>query len=204
MTPRSRTKRYDRAYFDRWYRGRKAVVGSRADLERHVALALAVTESVQARPLRSVLDVGCGEGRWQPVLRRVRPRATYLGIDSSEYAVQRFGGRRNLRLGTFEDLHLHRFEKPFDLVVCSDVLHYLTEAQIEAGIPAVADLTDGVALLDVFTTADEIVGDEAGFEWRPPEWYRGVFERAGLRPIGLQMYVPEEVAEVLEAMDLPA
>jgi SAM-dependent methyltransferase len=169
-----------------------------------VALAVAVTESVLARPLRSVLDVGCGEGRWQPVVRRLRPHASYLGIDSSDYAVERFGGRRNLRLGTFEDLHLHRFERPFDLVVCSDVLHYLTEDEIEAGIPTIAELTQGVALLDTFTTADEIVGDEAGFHWRRPEWYRRVFESAGLRPIGLQMYVPEEVAEVLEAMDLPA
>jgi SAM-dependent methyltransferase len=196
-------KRYDKDYFDAWYRGPGQAVGSAAALRRNVALAVAVTESVLARPLRSVLDVGCGEGRWQPVLRKLRPNATYLGIDSSEYAVERYGRRRNLRLGSFEELELHVFDQPFDLVVCSDVLHYLTPEQIRQGLPRLVDLTGGAALLEVFTSADEIEGDDLQFFRRAPAWYLDVFRRAGLRPVGLQMYVPEEVAEVLDAMDLP-
>jgi len=196
-------KRYDKDYFDAWYRGPAQAVGSAAALRRNVALAVAVTESVLARPLRSVLDIGCGEGRWQPVLHRLRPKATYLGIDSSEYAVERFGRRRNLRLGSFEELGFHVFDRPFDLVVCSDVLHYLTPTQIREGLPWLVELTGGAALLEVFTSADEIEGDEHEFFRRAPAWYLDLFGSVGLRPIGLQMYVPEEVAEVLDAMDLP-
>jgi SAM-dependent methyltransferase len=194
-------KRYDRSYFDNWYRGAGQAVGSVAALRRNVALAVAVAESVLARPLRSVLDVGCGEGRWQPALHRLRPNASYLGIDSSEYAVERFGKRRNLRLGSFEELEFHVFERPFDLVVCSDVLHYLTPKQIRRGLPVLADLTGGAALLEVFTAADDIEGDDLEFFRRTPAWYRREIQKAGFTAIGLQMYVPTEIVEDLDAMD---
>jgi len=196
-------KRYDRAYFDRWYRGPDPAVGTEADLQRAVALAVAATESVLATHLRSVLDVGCGEGRWQPVLYERRPGASYLGIDSSEYAVERFGEARNLRLGRFGELGYHVFDEPFDLVVCSDVLHYLDDEEILAGIDALAERTGGVAVIDVFTAEDGPEGDRVDFHARPAAWYRGVLAGAGLTSIGLQMYVPDEVAEVLETLDLP-
>jgi len=196
-------KQYDQAYFDGWYRQSELAIGSRATLRRSVALAVAVTESILSRPVRTVLDVGCGEGRWQPALRRIRPNISYIGIDTSEYAVKRFGARRNLRLGSFERLADHRFARPFDLIVCSDVLHYLSPGQIQSGLPELVELTGGVALVEVFTTDDEIEGDLEGFHSRPAAWYRKTFKRAGLQAIGLQMYVHQEIAADLEALDLP-
>ena len=53
-------KIYDRDYFDRWYRERPVL--SRQRLARKVALAVATAEYHLERPIRSVLDVGCGEG----------------------------------------------------------------------------------------------------------------------------------------------
>jgi hypothetical protein len=58
---RARAKLYDRAYFDRWYRDPRTRIHVRAAVERKVALAVATTEYLLQRPLRSVLDVGCGE-----------------------------------------------------------------------------------------------------------------------------------------------
>ncbi|MDX1493238.1 MAG: class I SAM-dependent methyltransferase [Longimicrobiales bacterium] len=196
-------KRYDKAYFDRWYRGPEPPVGTEADLRRAVTLAVAATESVIARPLESVLDVGCGEGRWQPVLMELRPEAAYLGIDSSDYAVERFGESRNIRHGRFGELEYHVFDEPFDLVVCSDVLHYLEDEEILQGIDALVDRTGGVAVIDIFTEEDDPEGDRVDFRLRPASWYRRVLSEAGLVPIGLQMYVHREVADVLEALDLP-
>jgi SAM-dependent methyltransferase len=196
-------KRYDRAYFDTWYRGPDPPVGTEADLQRAVALAVAAAESVMARPLGSVLDVGCGEGRWQPVVRRLRADAVYLGIDPSEYAVERYGESRNLRRGRFGELAHHVFDEPFDLVVCSDVLHYLDDEEILEGIDPLAERTGGVAVLDIFTKEDDPEGDRVDFRLRPAAWYRSVLSEAGLVPIGLQMYVPVEVAQVLETLDLP-
>lgn len=196
-------KRYDRAYFDRWYRGDEPAVGTEADLRRAVALAVSAAESIIARPLDTVLDVGCGEGRWQPVLHDLRPEAAYLGIDASEYAVERFGEARNLRRGRFGELPYHVFDEPFDLVVCSDVLHYLSSEEILAGIDALADRTGGVAVIDIFTEEDDPEGDRVDFHRRPAAWYRRVLGDAGLVPIGLQMYVHHDVAAFLERLDLP-
>lgn len=195
-------KRYDQAYFDRWYRGPERP-SDLPTLTRNVALAVAAAESVLDRPIQTVLDVGCGEGRWQPVLQRLRPDAAYLGIDASEYAIERFGEERNLRHGTFDRLHLHDFDEPFDLVVCADVLHYLDDRTILLGLDALVDLVGGVALLEVFTRDDPVEGDRDGFLLRDPLWYRRAFVGAGLVPLGLQLWVHHEIADDLDAMDLP-
>src|SRR5687768_13578510 len=92
-------KRYDAAYFARWYRGRAALVTGDA-IARRARLALATAEFVLEREVRSVLDVGCGEGRWRAPLRRARPGLSYLGVDGSDWVVRRHGSRRNIRPGT--------------------------------------------------------------------------------------------------------
>jgi len=193
-------KTYDQAYFDHWYRGGDAPRGE-AELRRSVLLAVAVTESILNRDLRSVLDVGAGEGRWQPILHQLRPDAAYIGIEPSRYAVERFGEARNLREGHFEELHLHAFDEPFDLVVCADVLHYLAPAQVRAGMDELADLVGGAAFLEVFTDQDPAEGDREGFHGRPAEWYRTAFAKAGLHPLGMQMWIHGELAADLDAME---
>jgi len=66
-------------------------------LERKVRLALALAEFYLGRPVETVLDVGCGEGAWLAPLRALRPKIDYLGVDSSEHAIARYGRARNLR-----------------------------------------------------------------------------------------------------------
>jgi len=68
---------------------------------RKVRLVVGIAESLLERPIRSVLDVGCGEGAWRAHLRRLRPAVRYTGVESSAYAVRRFGRRRGIRQGTF-------------------------------------------------------------------------------------------------------
>src|SRR5258708_176990 len=96
-------KRYDQSYFEKWYRGRARVHGQ-GDVQRKVALAVAVAEYFMHRQIRNVLDVGCGEGAWLPHLRALRPRIRYLGLDPSDYAVARFGKSRHVRRASFADL----------------------------------------------------------------------------------------------------
>src|SRR4051794_10741553 len=97
-------KVYDQTYFDKWYRNPRHAVTSRGELERKVALAVAVAEYYLGRKIDNVLDVGCGEGVWRAPLRKLRPGVDYLGLDSSEYVVARYGRTRNLRRATFDDL----------------------------------------------------------------------------------------------------
>lgn len=183
-------KRYDRAYFDRWYRDPGYRVGMRGDLERTVHLAVAVTEYVLGRRLRSVLDVGCGEGRWQPVLQRLRPGSRYAGVDPSPYVVRRFGRRRNIRQGSIDHLDGLGLDPTYDLVACCDVLHYLDRRSLERALPALATYVGGVAYLELYTSADELEGDLRGFYRRPPATYRSLLTASGLVACGLQCWVP--------------
>src|SRR5690606_1465334 len=80
-------KHYDREYFDHWYR--RGGIGGAQRLARKVALAVATAEYHLERPVRSVLDIGCGEGAWRTPLLKLRPKARYLGFDASEYAIAR-------------------------------------------------------------------------------------------------------------------
>jgi SAM-dependent methyltransferase len=89
-------KTYDRAYFDKWYRHPDHAVGSPAELRRKVTMAVTQAEYYLGRSIRSVLDVGCGEGVWRAPLRSLRPGIHYQGLDASEYAVARYGRSRNI------------------------------------------------------------------------------------------------------------
>lgn len=194
-------KRYDRAYFDRWYRRPGHRVRTRGELARTVAMVVAVTEWTLGRPLRSTLDVGCGEGPWQPLLRRLRPRARYAGVDPSAYAVGRFGSRRNLRLGRFDELDALGLDGPFDLVVCADVLHYLGRAELGRGLPMLAAHVGGVAYVQAYTRSDDVEGDLRGFHRRSAAAYRSLLRGVGLVPLGAGCWVAGALGAHLAALD---
>ncbi|KLJ01710.1 class I SAM-dependent methyltransferase [Luteimonas sp. FCS-9] len=195
------TKQYDRAYFDRWYRA--GDIGGPARLARKVALAVATAEYHLERPLRSVLDVGCGEGAWRAPLLKLRPRAQYLGFDASAYAVGRYGRARNLHLARFGDFAMLRPCAPVDLLVCSDVLHYLDARELDRGLPGLAELCGGVAFLETFAREDGAEGDDDGFRRRPARFYRDRFAAVGFRPLGSHCWLSPALADAATALELP-
>ena len=194
-------KRYDRAYFDQWYRQRG--IGGARRLARKVALAVATAEYHLERPIRSVLDIGCGEGAWRAPLRALRPDAGYLGFDSSQYAVERYGPRRNLHLARFGDFALLRPCAPVDLLVCSDVLHYLSTRELDRGLPGLAELCGGIAFLETFAREDAAEGDEHEFKARPARFYRQRFEAAGLTPLGSHCWLSPARRGSATALETP-
>lgn len=183
-SPQRAVKAYDRAYFERWYRHPEDRVSTRDSLERKVRLALSVTEFLIGREVRSVLDVGCGEAPWCPVLKRLRPRAYYVGVDSSPYVVERFGSVRNIVPGSLGALAALGFDRGIDLVVCADVLQYVTAAEAERGLRTIRRILGGVAYIEAFTTEDAMEGDHAGWHERSAAVYRRMFRRARLTPCG--------------------
>lgn len=196
------TKTYDRAYFDRWYR--KAGIGGAARLARKVALAVATAEYHLERPIRSVIDIGCGEGAWRAQLLKLRPRLDYIGFDSSEYAIGRYGRSRNLHLARFADFQYLRPCPPADLLVCSDVLHYLPTRELDRGLPALVELCGGVAFIEMFVRGDGAIGDDEQFHARPAAFYLRRLRATGLRPLGSHCWLsPERVAHAA-ALELPA
>ncbi|MCT8284782.1 class I SAM-dependent methyltransferase [Xanthomonas translucens pv. translucens] len=192
-------KQYDADYFQRWYR--RDDIGGNARLARKVALAVAQAEYYLERPIRSVLDIGCGEGAWRAPLLKLRPKLRYLGFDSSTYAIARYGRHRDLRPARFGDFAWLRPCPPVDLLVCSDVLHYVPNRELRQGLPGLADLCDGVAFLETFAAEDAFDGDHAGFQPRPAGWYRRQFGALGLRPVGSHCWLSPALAGDAAALE---
>jgi SAM-dependent methyltransferase len=196
------TKTYDQHYFDHWYRNSGHSVGRAKLIARKAALAVAMAEYYLGRPVRSVLDVGCGEGNWRAPLLKLRPRLKYRGIDSSEYAVAKHGRARNLALVGFGQLEQVRFDAPVDLLVCSDVLHYVPSAELNRGLSGFTELCGGLAFIDRYCKGDAITGDLRGFQMRTPAWYRKAFAKAGLTPCGSHGYLTPGLRQEATALEI--
>lgn len=197
-------KLYDEAYFRRWYRGGEAVAGGKARLARKVALAVAAAEYYLERPVRSVLDIGCGEGAWRAPLLKLRPKLDYLGFDASQYAVRRYGRSRNLHLAGFGDFRWLRPCAPVDLLVCSDVMHYVPATELRHGLAGIAELCGGVAFLETFAKEDDFDGDREGFQPRSAVWYRRAFAAHGLQPLGSHCWLSPRLAGHAAALESPS
>lgn len=202
-------KRYDQNYFDRWYRDPRHRVKHPQELARKVALAVHGAEYFLGRPLRSVIDVGCGEGAWRAPLLALRPKLRYIGLDSSAYAVARYGTERNLHQVAFADLpRLAQAAQdkgmavPADLLVCADMMHYLTARELQLGLPAFQALCGGAAFLETLCREDAFTGDRDGFVGRPAAWYRRLFAKNGWIACGAHLYLGRTLRENASALEL--
>jgi len=165
-------------------------------------MVVAVAEYFLGRKLRSVLDVGAGEGAWGMELRRLRPKLRYLGIDPSDYAVKRHGRERGIIHGSFETLPSLRLGREYDLIICADMLQYVPTPVLKRGIRHLSRHLVGVAYLEAFTTADEMEGDLEGWHPRTRSRYLRIFADAGLVGCGLHCYLTAELAEKAVELEL--
>jgi len=188
-------ERYDRSYFDRWYRDPQTRVKSSAGIRRKAALALSVAEYYLERPIRTILDVGCGEGNWLPALRSFRPKIRYTGVDASSYAVERFGKNRNIRLGSFATLEELGLDEEYDLIVCSDTLFYLPLEELKVGLDSLAHRATGVAFLELYTEEDSLIGDFPKEGLQSAAYYRRLLKNHGFCSVGSHCYLGPKAAD---------
>lgn len=194
-------ERYDQRYFDKWYRHPAHRVSTTASAARKAALALSVAEYYLERPARTVLDVGCGEGQWQPILKKMRPGIRYTGIDPSEYAIKRFGKKRNLKLGGFGNLGQLRLAMSYDLIICSDILYYVSRAELAAGIPELAARLGGIAFFEAYASDEALKGDTRTMEKRNTGFYKKLFRRNGLVACGPHCYAGQVLREMVTDLE---
>jgi len=165
-------------------------------------MVAAVAEYFLGRKLRSVLDIGAGEGAWGVELRRMRPKLHYLGIDPSDYAVKHLGRERNIVRGSFETIPSLRLGREYDLIVCADMLQYVPTPVLKRSIRHLSRQLVGVAYLEAFTKADEMEGDLEGWHERSKSQYLRLFADAGLTGCGLHCYLTPELAERATQLEL--
>lgn len=195
------TKRYDQAYYDRWYRGGDASERQRLT-QRKAALAVSLAEFLLGGPIGRVLDLCCGEAPWRAPLLKLRPKLHYQGFDSSEYAVARFGRSRNIGYAEFGQMAQLRLDHSADLLICSDALHYIKTPELKRGLSGFAELCHGLVFADVFCAGDGAEGDDESFIARRASQYRQWFAEAGLRQVGPHCYATPSLLPRLDALEV--
>jgi 2-polyprenyl-3-methyl-5-hydroxy-6-metoxy-1,4-benzoquinol methylase len=166
-------QRFDKAYYDRFYRNPSTRAVTPAAARRHASFVYAYLAHLQI-PVRRLIDVGCGVGTMLRALSRLYPSARCDGVEVSTYLCRRYGWRP----GSVVDFDA---PAPYDLVVCHDVLAYLDDRNCARAIDNLARVCRGAACIGVITAddADRFDPKRTDLEQRlrPAAWYRRRLDR---------------------------
>ncbi len=168
-------RKFGAAYFRRFYVDPATRVVTPGEMRDRAVLIAALLKQLQI-PIHSILDAGCGIGLLRRPFARVLPRARYTGLELSGYLCRRYGWLEG-SIATFAA------RKPFDLLVCYDVLQYLSDSEAARAIRNMARLTRAALYVsaltreDWFENCDRSRTDRA-VHLRSGAWYRRRLGRA--------------------------
>jgi len=189
-------QQFDKSYYDRFYRNPATRAVTPAASRRQAAFVAAYLRHL-ALPVRRVLDIGCGVGTTLRALGGEFPRARLHGVEVSEYLCERYGWTH----GSVID---YQTDRPFDLVMCNDVLAYLSAADCSRAIDNLAELSRGAVCLGILTADDADLYDrgrtDARQQLRPAAWYRRRLNRHFLN-VGGGIYLKRDVDVVVWTLD---
>lgn len=176
---------FGRDYYRRYYFDPRTAVVTRAEMQARAALIAAFVRHTDL-PVRRVLEAGCGTGLLRSALLRLLPRIEYLGLESSSYLCRRYGWQQ----GRIEE---YRAARPFDLLICYDVLQYLDDAAARRALGNFARLCRGVLYFSALTRFDYRVNcdrarTDADVQLRTARWYRSRLTRH-FRDLGLGFWL---------------
>ncbi|HEY3786679.1 MAG TPA: class I SAM-dependent methyltransferase [Steroidobacteraceae bacterium] len=160
---------FDRDYYKLYYYDPRTAVTSQREMRARARLIAAFAEHA-GQTVRRVLDAGCGTGLLRGPLKRVLPRASYTGIEASEYLCQRYGWMRTR-------IESYRPQRPYDLVVCYDVLQYLDSKVATRALANLGRLCRGVLYFTALTRLDWDLNcdrsrTDPNVHLRSARWYR--------------------------------
>jgi 2-polyprenyl-3-methyl-5-hydroxy-6-metoxy-1,4-benzoquinol methylase len=191
---------FDQAYYQRFYFDRRTAVTSRSEMRARARLISGCLGYI-GMPVGSILDAGCGVGLLRAPLLQAHKRASYTGLEFSDYLCKRYGWRQG-SIDTF------RSRQRFDLVICYDVLQYLSAARAQRAIANLAKLCRGALYFGALTRedwrdncdqdrTDRIPG------LRPGSWYRRELS-SSFRPLGCGMWIKRDLPLTLWNLDAAA
>jgi SAM-dependent methyltransferase len=197
----SQAERFDRAYYDRFYRDPKTRVHTHLEIEVLARFVFAYLEIAGIEP-RRVVDLGCGLGFWRDLAAVHAPRARYVGVEISEYVCREFGWKQ----GSVVDFHDRH---GFDLVICQGVLQYLTTPDCRAAIQNLGRLCRGALYLEALTKGDweencDRTRTDRDVTLRTGAWYRKQLAAAGFVSGGGGMWFRADGPAVLYELERPS
>jgi 2-polyprenyl-3-methyl-5-hydroxy-6-metoxy-1,4-benzoquinol methylase len=187
------------AYFRRFYLNAATRVVTATEMRTRAAVIASVLRQCQI-PVRSILDAGCGIGLLRTPFKELLPRARYVGLEASQYLCNRFGWIQ----GSIIDFTPR---KPFDLVVCYDVLQYLSDAQAASAIVNLSKLTRAALYVSALTTEDwrencDRSRTDRAVHLRSGAWYRRRLNKCFLY-LGFGVWVRKDITAILWEMERP-
>jgi SAM-dependent methyltransferase len=176
---------FDRAYYQRYYHDPRTAVTSRAEMRARATLISAAVRYLDL-PVMRILDAGCGVGLMRAALRRQLPRARYVGLETSAYLCRRYGWKH----GTIQSLAAR---ERFELVICYDVMQYLTTAEARLAIAKLGRVCRGILYFGALTTGDwrnncDQTRTDRVPGMRSATWYRRELTRA-FQPLGCGLWL---------------
>jgi SAM-dependent methyltransferase len=191
---------FDHDYYRRFYFDPRTAVTSRAEMRARARL-IAGCVDYMGLPVRRILDAGCGVGLLRAPLLRALKRAEYVGLEVSDYLCRRYGWRQ----GGIESF---RTRERFDLVICYDVLQYLSVLDARRAIANLARVCRGALYFGALTRGDwQQNCDQSRTDripnLRPASWYRRELGRA-FRPLGCGMWLKRDAPLTLWDLDAVA
>ena len=191
--------RFDAAYFTQFYGDPDTRVADSVDAARLAGLVIGISHYFGLRVTR-ILDAGCGVGLLREPLAAGFPKASYTGLEYSDFLCRRHGWKQ----GSVVDFAAKR---PFDLVLCHDVLQYLSDADAGRAIANLARLCRGVLSFSVPTrrdwrTAADPVRSDGDVHRRSGEWYRARLRRH-FRHLGCGVHVIRDLQPVAWELEEP-
>jgi len=190
--------RFDARYFKRFYFSRRTRVAIPLDYLTRARLLAAYADLFHLR-VRRILDAGAGAGFFLRALDAAFPAARGVGIDISDYACATYGWQR----ASVSDYVCAR---PFDVVVCHDVLQYLQRDAAGRALQNLTALCRGLLYFSALTREDwrdncDQSRTDGAVHLRSARWYR-----TRLRPafwhIGAGVYLARAASPALFALDI--
>lgn len=171
---------FDARFYQRFYMNPRTRVTTREEMARRGGMVAALVKQLEL-PVKRILDAGCGLGWLREPLLEGFPGATYVGLEVSEHLCQEHGWMQ-------KSLAEYRPRGRFDLIICYDVMQYLSDREAAQAMANLSRLSRGAlyfhapTLEDWRDNADRSTSD-GDINLRNADWYRTRlmrhFEHAG-------------------------
>ncbi len=186
-------------FYKRFYMSPRTRVTTEAEMQRRANAVAAIVKQLEIKVSR-ILDAGCGLGWMRGPLIEAFPRAAYVGLEVSEHLCVEHGWVRG-------SLATYKPRGYFDLVICYDVLQYLSDAEAARALNRIARFCRGALYFHAPTVEDwarnaDRSCSDGDIRLRPAKWYRSRLERH-FRHAGFGIYLRRGIPLYLWELEQP-